>query len=62
MAYGGKCLKCVLTYLHCTKCNESNIGYLNTQNHVLYKNDVKNTNIMVYNFTRKFSDELHPIE
>ena len=29
-------LKCILTYLYCTKCNEINICHLDVQKHVSY--------------------------
>ena len=47
-AYGGKCLKSVLTCLDCTKYNEIDIGHLHIQKHVsnkrLYKAQTKKTN------------------
>ena len=35
--WGGKCLKHILTYLDCIKCNEINLGHSHIQKHVSYK-------------------------
>ena len=36
-AYGGKCLKSILTYLDCTKYNEIDICHFDVQNNTSYK-------------------------
>ena len=40
-AYGGKCLKPILTYLDCTKYNEINISHSDLQKHVAYEKWLK---------------------
>ena len=45
-AYGGKCLKSILTYLDCTKYNEIDMCHFDVQNHTSYKNSTNCINIL----------------
>ena len=53
---GEKCLKSILTYLDCTKYNETDIGHLHNQKHISNKKLYKKYKYCVYKLIQKFSD------